>query len=224
MQLCRLGQTDLFVSPIALGCWPITGMTSLNVTEANSLATLAACPDLGINFLDTAYCYGTAGESEDLIRRALGHRRDEMVIATKGGIYWAADGAMVKDGSPSRLRWECEESLRRLDTDRVELLYLHAADPNVPVAESAGALKDLLDEGKTRSVGASNLSVEQLEEFHAVCPITAVQPHYKYVAVGNRAGRAAVVSRAGHLGLCLLAAAQGAVGRQARPRSRFFAG
>ena len=178
MQLRRLGQTDLFVSPIALGCWPIAGMTSLNVTEASSLATLEACPDLGINFLDTAYCYGAHGESEDLIRRALGHRRDEMVIATKGGIHWADDGSMAKDGSPERLRWECEESLRRLDTDRVELLYLHAADPNVPVAESAGALKDLLDEGKTRSVGASNLSVEQLEEFQAVCPLTAVQPHY----------------------------------------------
>ena len=178
MQLRRLGQSELFVSPIALGCWPLTGMTSLNVTEANSLATLEACPDLGINFLDTAFCYGAAGESEDLIRRALGHRRDEMVIATKGGIHWAEDGSMAKDASPARLRWECEQSLRRLDTDRVELLYLHAPDPNVPVAESAGALKDLLDEGKTRSVGASNMLIEQLEEFHAECPLSAVQPHY----------------------------------------------
>lgn len=76
------------------------------------------------------------------------------------------------------MRRQCEESLRRLGTDRVELLYLHAPDPNVPVAESAGALKELLDEGKTRSVGLSNASLEQLEQFAAVCPLAAFQPHY----------------------------------------------
>ena len=113
-----------------------------------------------------------------MIARALGHVRDEIVIATKGGVHWDAEGKRVQDASPATLRRQCEESLRRLNTDRVELLYLHAPDPSVPIAESAGALRDLLDEGKTRSVGASNLSVEQLEEFQAECPITSVQPHY----------------------------------------------
>jgi len=179
----RLGNTDLFVSPIALGCWPIAGMTSLNVTDENSLATIDAALDAGINFLDTAYCYGTAGESENLIRRALGPRRDEVIIATKGGISWDTASSdtprsQVKDGSPANLRRHCEESLRRLGTDHVELLYLHAPDPNVPVAESAGELKRLMEEGKTRSVGVSNFNVPQLEEFAAVCPITALQPHY----------------------------------------------
>lgn len=153
-------------------------MTSVGVTEADSLATIAACFDLGINFFDTAYCYGRSGESEQLIRRALGRRRDEMVIATKGGIHWGAEGKQVRDARPATLRCQCDESLRRLGTDRVELLYLHAPDPQVPVAESAGALRELLDEGKTRSVGLSNATVAQLEEFIAACPLAAYQPHY----------------------------------------------
>lgn len=174
----RLGTTDLHVSPLALGCWPIAGVTSLGVNDADSVATIAACFELGINFLDTAYCYGRDGESETLIHKALGTRRDEMVIATKCGIALAEDFKPIKDARPATLRRQCEESLQRLGTDRVELLYLHAPDPNTPIAESAGELKRLMDEGKTRSVGASNVSVAQLEEFAAVCPVAAVQPHY----------------------------------------------
>jgi aryl-alcohol dehydrogenase-like predicted oxidoreductase len=173
----RLGRTDIHVSPVAMGCWPIAGITSIDVNEADSLATLEAALDAGINFFDTAYCYGFAGESERMIARALGHRRDEIVIATKGGIHWES-GKQALDGSPRALKDECDESLRRLATDRVELLYLHAPDPKVPIAESAGALKELLETGKTRSVGLSNASVEQLTEFSAACPLTACQPHY----------------------------------------------
>ncbi len=178
MELRPLGATGLEVSPIALGCWPIAGITSINVTEVNSLATIERCFDLGINFLDTAYCYGRDGESERLICRALGSRRDEMVIATKGGIHWDPDGKQAKDGRPATLRRQCEESLARLGTDRVELLYLHAPDPKVPIAESAGALKEMLDEGKTRSIGLSNATLDQLQQFAAVCPLSAFQPHY----------------------------------------------
>ncbi|HXT57867.1 MAG TPA: aldo/keto reductase, partial [Pirellulales bacterium] len=173
-----LGTTGIQISPIALGCWPIAGITSVGVTEANSLATIERCFDLGINFLDTAYCYGRDGESERLIRRAIGSRRNEMVIATKGGIHWGPDGKQAKDGRPETLRRQCDESLRRLGTDRVELLYLHAPDPNVPVAESAGGLRELMDAGKTRSVGVSNATLAELEEFSAVCPLAAFQPHY----------------------------------------------
>ena len=172
-----LGNSSFKVSPVALGCWPIAGMTTLGVNDADSLATIQKCFDVGINHLDTAYVYGPNGESENLIRQALGNRRDEMVIATKCGIHYEGR-EMVTDGRPQRLRAECEESLRRLGTDRVELLYLHAPDDNVPLAESAGALRELLEAGKTRSVGVSNFTVEQMEEFAAACPITAVQPPY----------------------------------------------
>lgn len=172
-----LGNSGIFVSPVALGCWPIAGVTTLDAKEADSIATIQKCFDVGVNHLDTAHVYGPNGESEKLIRRALGKRRDEMVIATKCGIHYEGR-EMVNDGRPERLRAECDESLRQLGTDRVELLYLHAPDENVPVADSAGALRELLEAGKTRSVGVSNFTVVQLEEFHAVCPITAVQMPY----------------------------------------------
>ncbi len=178
LPLRPLGRSDLCVSPVALGCWPISGMTSLGVNEADSIATVAACLDHGINFLDTAYCYGADGESERLIARAIGARRDEFVIATKGGIHWGPDGKQAYDASPATLRRECETSLKRLATDRVELYYLHAPDPNTPIAETAGAMQDLMDAGKTRTVGVSNLNVAQMAAFHAVCPISVCQPHY----------------------------------------------
>ncbi|MEK6233313.1 MAG: aldo/keto reductase, partial [Planctomycetales bacterium] len=176
MQHRELGSSGIQITPLALGCWPIAGMTSIDVNDADSLATLEAAADQGINFFDTAYCYGPNGESEKLIAQAIGDRRDEIVIATKGGLHWGADLERIHDASPKRLRLECEESLARLQTDRVELLYLHAPDSNTPVEESAGELKRLMDEGKTRAVGVSNLSVEQMGRFAAECPISACQP------------------------------------------------
>jgi aryl-alcohol dehydrogenase-like predicted oxidoreductase len=179
-----LGSSGIQVSSVALGCWPIAGMTSRGVTEENSLATIAACSELGINFLDTAYAYGADGESEKMIARVLGSRRKEFVIATKGGIHWGPQGERVFDGRPATLRRECEISLQRLKTDHVDLLYLHAPDPSIPITESAGELKRLQEEGKTRAVGLSNASVEELEAFHAVCPLAAYQPAYNMLLRG----------------------------------------
>ncbi|MDP7014471.1 MAG: aldo/keto reductase [Pirellulaceae bacterium] len=173
-----LGQTDIRISPVAMGCWPIAGMTSLDVNDADSRRTLRAAFESGVNFFDTAYCYGAAGESERLIGSELADCRDELVIATKGGLHWDDNVERRFDASPASLRRECEESLRRLNTDRVELLYLHAPDPQVAVAESAGELKRLLDEGKARSIGASNFNVDQLDLFRAECPLAAVQPPF----------------------------------------------
>jgi len=101
-----------------------------------------------------------------------------MVIATKCGQYWPPSGKQLNDGRPATLRRQCEESLVRLGTDRVELLYLHAPDRKVPVAESAGELKRLCEEGKTLAVGASNLSLAELKQFAAECPLAAFQPPY----------------------------------------------
>jgi aryl-alcohol dehydrogenase-like predicted oxidoreductase len=153
-------------------------MTSLHVNDADSRATLQAAVDSGVNFFDTAFCYGAHGESERLIGSQLAGVRDQLVIATKTGIHWRADGQRVVDGRPATLRAELEESLRRLQTDSVELLYLHAPDPAIPLADSAGELRRLLEEGKTRAVGASNCDVQQLDVFQAVCPISAVQSPY----------------------------------------------
>jgi aryl-alcohol dehydrogenase-like predicted oxidoreductase len=172
-----LGNSGFKVSPVALGCWPIAGVTTLDTNDADSIATIQKCFDVGINNLDTAHVYGPNGESENLIRRAIGNRRDELVIASKCGIHYE-NGVMVTDNRPKRLRLECDESLRRLGTDRVELLYLHAPDEKIPLTESAGALRDLMAAGKARSIGISNFTVEQMEEFHAVCPVTATQMPY----------------------------------------------
>jgi len=175
----RIGDTDLQVTPVAMGCWPIAGVTSIDVTEENSLATLQAAVDAGINFFDTAYIYGYEGESENLIRRALGHRRREIVIASKCGLHWGPDRKQRRDARPETIRRECEESLTRLGTDVIDLYYLHAPDPETPIAESAGAIKELLKAGKIRAAGVSNFStIDQYEEFHSVCTISADQPHY----------------------------------------------
>ena len=174
----KLGQTAIEITPVAMGCWPIAGMTSLQVNDTDSLATLHSAFDSGINFFDTAYCYGANGESEKLIAKAFGNKREQIVIASKCGIHWDENLERHTNGKPTKLKAECEESLNRLQTDCVDLLYLHAPDPNVPVSESAGALLELLNEGKARSIGVSNFNVDQLNEFNSVCPITALQPPY----------------------------------------------
>ena len=175
--LREIGRTGILVTPLSMGCWPIAGITSIDVTEESSLATLESAADCGINFFDTAYCYGYEGESEKMIARALGSRRDQLVIATKCGIHYE-NRVQAKDARPETIARECDESLRRLNTDRIDLYYLHAPDPKVPVSESAGAMRDLLSAGKIRSVGVSNFNLTQLQEFHASCPISAYQPQY----------------------------------------------
>ena len=183
-----ISRTNIQVTPVAMGCWPIVGITSINVTTKQSVATLEAAFEAGINFFDTAYCYGYEGESEQMIGRVLGEKRDQIVIASKGGIHWR-DKKQVKDGRPERIKRECEESLQRLGTDRIDLHYLHAPDPKVPLTETAGAFQELLDEGKILSVGVSNFSLEQLEEFSQVLVPNAFQPHYNMLQREIEEGR-----------------------------------
>ena len=174
-------------------------MTRAGVTHEAAVATVRAAVDAGITHLDTAYCYGEHGESELAIRKALGFggaiafggsagsqsvRRDAVTIAGKCGIHWEPDPTkspprrQVVDGRPERIRVEVQESLSRLGTDHFDLLYLHAPDPAVPIEESAGELRRLLDAGKTRAVGLSNASLENLRRFAAVCPLSACQMHF----------------------------------------------
>lgn len=177
-----LGTSGLEVTPVALGCWPLAGVTTLGATHADGVATVLAAIDAGINHFDTAYVYGPAGESDRILAEALRGRRDGVVIASKVGIHYELSGGgeptMQTDGRPETLRRECGELLARLETDRVDLLYLHSPDPKVPIAESAGALAELMAEGKTRSVGVSNTQLEETTAFASVCPLTAVQLPY----------------------------------------------
>ncbi len=174
----ELGRSGLFVTPLALGCWPIAGITSLDVTPEASRATIAAAFDAGLNHFDTAYCYGYDGESERLVGEMLRPHRSEVVIATKGGIHYDAERKQCRDGRRVTLHREAEESLARLGIELLDLYYLHAPDPTIPIEESAAAIGELISAGKVRAAGLSNATVEQLAAFHAVCPLTAYQPHY----------------------------------------------
>lgn len=179
-----LGSSPVSVGPLGLGCWPLAGMTREGVTRAAAVATVRAAIEAGVTHLDTAYCYGEQGESERAIREAVGGDRDAVVIAGKCGIHWKPDPAgspprrQVNDGRPERLRAEVEESLDRLGTDRLDLLYLHAPDPAVPIEESAGELRRLLDAGKARAIGLSNASAGNLARFAAECPLAACQMQF----------------------------------------------
>ena len=173
-----LGQSDLRVSPVALGCWPIAGMTSLDVDEANSRATIQEAIELGVTHFDTAYCYGAHGESERLLGQCVRGVRDRVTIATKGGIHWDESGKRVQDARPETLARQCEQSLARLNCEVIDLLYLHAPDPNVDIRESVAALAQMQRAGKTRTLGLSNVSLTQLRQAQEVASISAVQPHY----------------------------------------------
>jgi len=174
----RLGQSDLEVAPVALGCWPLAGITSGAMSDDAAVAVVEAAIDAGINHLDTAFAYGRGGESELRVGRALRGRRDSVVLASKVGVYWDEQGVLQRTGRPERLRRQFEESLHRLETDHVELLYFHAPADDAPLADSAGLFRDLLAEGKTRAVGVSNLTVEQMQAFAAECAFDACQVRY----------------------------------------------
>ena len=173
-----LENSPVAVGPLGLGCWPLAGMTREGITPEAAMATVAAAVDAGIMHLDTAYCYGEQGESERAIREGLRGRRDRVILAGKCGIHWEPGRTQCVDGRPTRLRREVDESLARLGTDRLDLLYLHAPDPTIPIEESAGALRGLLEAGKARAIGGSNMTVAQLERFSAECPLAACQMPY----------------------------------------------
>jgi len=167
---------DLQVSAIGLGCM---GMSQAygNADPQESERTLHRALDLGVNFLDTANAYGL-GHNESLIGRVLKERRREMVLATKFGIAIDKDGNRGIDGHPDQVATRCEESLSRLQTDVIDLYYLHRLDPAVPIEDTVGAMAKLVAAGKVRHLGLSEVSAATLRRAHAVHPITAVQSEY----------------------------------------------
>ena len=132
--------------------------------------------ELGVNLVDTADIYG-AGRSEELIAEALHPYPEGLVIATKGGLGYGLQ-ERIRDGRPERLRQACDESLRRLRLERIDLYQLHRHDPEVPIEESVGALEELRREGKIRLIGLSNVSVRQLRAAQSVTTIASVQNEY----------------------------------------------
>ena len=164
------------VSAIGLGCMNMS-MGYGKADEKESTRLLNECIDAGYTFLDTASMYGM-GHNEKLIGNNLAHRRDEYVLASKCGIVRNSEDKTVIDGRAEIIRQTCEESLTNLQTDVIDLYYLHRVDPKVPIEESVGVLSDLVSEGKINTIGLSEVCAETTYRAHSVHPITAMQSEY----------------------------------------------
>jgi aryl-alcohol dehydrogenase-like predicted oxidoreductase len=177
MQKRRLG-LRLEVSAIGLGCM---GMSEFygGRDDDESVATIHRALDLGVTFLDTADVYGPY-KNEELVGRAIKGRRDQVVLATKFGIVRDPNNPQVRgvNGKPDYVRQSCENSLRRLGVDHIDLYYQHRVDPNTPIEETVGAMADLVREGKVRYLGLSEASPQTLRRAVKVHPITALQTEY----------------------------------------------
>ncbi|WP_027416394.1 aldo/keto reductase [Aneurinibacillus terranovensis] len=175
----QIGKTDLYVNKMGLGTNAVGGHNIYpNLSEETGKEVVRTALDNGINFLDTAYIYGPE-RSEELIGELLkekGNRKD-IVIATKGA-HKFVNGKIVFDNSPAFLKEAVESSLKRLQTDYIDLFYIHFPDENTPKDEAVGALKELKDEGKIRAIGVSNFSLEQLKEANKDGYVDVLQSEY----------------------------------------------
>ena len=177
MQQRTLGRQGLVVSALGLGCMGMSQSygTPEERDERESIATIHRAIELGCTFLDTAEVYGPYA-NEELLGRALKGRRDEVVLATKFG--FRIEGGPGLDSRPEHIRRVAEASLRRLQTDRIDLLYQHRVDPAVPIEEVAGAVGELVKEGKVRFFGLSEAGAANIRRAHAVHPVSALQSEY----------------------------------------------
>ena len=175
MRTAKLGQLE--VSRIGLGAMGMShGYTGAGTDDAESIRTIHRALDLGVTLLDTAEIYGPY-TNEELVGRALKGRRDEVVLATKFGLI-SHSGRGAPDSSPDNIRAAVEGSLRRLDTDRIDLYYQHRVDPATPIEDTMGVLADLVQQGKVRYVGLSEAWIDTIRRAHAVHPVSALQSEY----------------------------------------------
>jgi aryl-alcohol dehydrogenase-like predicted oxidoreductase len=176
MEARRLGRQGLEVSAIGLGCMGMSQSYGVP-DDAESVATIHRALELGVTFFDTAEVYGPF-TNETLVGRALEGRRDRVVLATKFGWEIGSSARGGLDSRPGHIREAVEGSLRRLRTDRIDLLYQHRVDPTVPIEDVVGTMADLVREGKARFLGLSEAGVETIRRAHAVHPISALQSEY----------------------------------------------
>jgi aryl-alcohol dehydrogenase-like predicted oxidoreductase len=180
VQKRKLGNSNLEVSALGLGCMGLSFSYKPFPEKHEVIALLRAAVDRGITFFDTAEVYGPHS-NEELLGEALGPFRDQVVIATKFGFDINADGSRGPkgtDSSPERIKLAVEGSLKRLKTDVIDLYYQHRVDPNVPIEEVAGAVKDLIAEGKVKHFGLSEAGAQTIRRAHAVQPVAALQNEY----------------------------------------------
>jgi aryl-alcohol dehydrogenase-like predicted oxidoreductase len=178
MEFVDIPGTSIRASRVALGTWAIGGWMWGGSNESDAVNAIHAALDRGINLIDTAPVYGF-GVSEEIVGKALavGGRRKRAYIATKVGLDWK-DGRPFRNASKARIVKEAEDSLRRLQTDVIDLYQVHWPDPHTPIAEVADAMRELHRAGKIRAVGVSNFNPAQMDEFRKVAPLHAAQPPY----------------------------------------------
>jgi aryl-alcohol dehydrogenase-like predicted oxidoreductase len=192
------------VSAIGLGCMNLSHAYGVPPSPEQGAQVLLRALDLGVTLFDTAALYGF-GANEELVGRVLAPHRHRYTLASKGGMYGVKTAEGYKrtiDGRPATLKANCEDSLRRLKTDVIDLYYLHRWDKQVPIEESVGAMADLVREGKVRTLGLSEVSAATLRRAHAVHPITAVQTEY---SLWTRNAEIAVLDACRELGVAFVA-------------------
>jgi aryl-alcohol dehydrogenase-like predicted oxidoreductase len=177
---------DLRITRLGFGAMRITGdgVWGEPANRAEAVRVLRRAVELGINFIDTADSYGP-GVSEEIIAEALHPYPAGLAIATKGGFDRPGPGKWVENGKPEHLRSACEDSLRRLRLDRIDLYQLHRIDPKVPAEDQLGALKNLQAEGKIKHIGLSEVSVKQIQHARTIVPIVSVQNRYSITDRGS---------------------------------------
>lgn len=180
MQKRKLGKSGLEVSAIGLGCMGLSFGYGPATEKQEAIAVIRAAVQRGVTFFDTAEVYGPF-TNEELVGEALAPFREQVVIATKFGFKPAADGSgrwSELDSRPEHIKEVAEASLKRLKTDVIDLFYQHRVDPNVPMEDVAGAVKDLIQEGKVKHFGMSEAGAATIRRAHAVQPVTALQSEY----------------------------------------------
>jgi len=177
MQQRTLGKSGLQVSAIGFGCMGISFGYGQAVSREEGIAIIRAAVDGGVTFFDTAEAYGPYA-NEELVGEALGPVRDQVVIATKFGFKFENGKSVGLDSRPAHIREVAEAALTRLKTDRIDLFYQHRVDPDVPIEDVAGAVKELIQEGKVRHFGLSEAGAQTIRRAHDVQPVTALQSEY----------------------------------------------
>lgn len=180
MRYKKFGKTGLDVSVLTTGTWAIGGANWGEVNEVDSIAAIQEMAAQGVNLIDTAPGYN-AGHSERVVGEAVRSIRDKVYLTTKTALYTGPDGSYIKDGRAANILRQCEESLRNLGTDYIDIYLIHWPDPKVEIGESMGAMVKLLDQGKIRHIGVSNFSEAQILEAEKYGPVEVIQPPFSMV-------------------------------------------
>lgn len=172
----KLGHSDIQVGAVGLGCMGMSG-TYGKADEAESIAALHRAPEVGVTLIDSSDMYGW-GHNEELIGKAIKGRRDDYVLVTKFGNLRFPDGSSGVNGKPEYVIEACDQSLKRLGVDVIDLYFQHRVDDTVPIEDTVGAMKKLVEQGKVRTIGLSEAASDTIRRAHAVHPISALQTEY----------------------------------------------